>query len=271
MPLGCILFAAVQSRKMKGSYVTEQTSQTCGKAGWGGDQGPAWRRWVLPTDRRPGRKTGYGAYMPTVTTRSGAHAGQSTSARYGREHYRKLAARSARQRQARNELRDQAIQHMLDGGWKIPTIISLTWDDLPRLGEYLSNGLGEYLEGERPDTDSDHLFVSRIGQATGIGQYLCGHETLPGAPPKVGCRGQARIRTYLPYRSCDLTGAQKCGILLAAKQASVRTLTAEAYKHHGFESRQANRLVAEWTKAHRSDRPVCVAIHRFWNLYEPMS
>ena len=84
-------------------------------------------------------------------------AGRSTSARYGRDHYRKLAARSARRRQARNKLRDQAIQHMLDGGLKIPTIISLTWDDLPRLEEYLNNGLGEYLEGERPDTDCDHL------------------------------------------------------------------------------------------------------------------
>jgi hypothetical protein len=96
------------------------------------------------------------------------HAGQSTSARYGRDHYRKLAARSARQRQARNELRDQAIQHMLDGGWKIPTIINLTWDDLPRLGEYLDNGLGEYLEGERPETDCDHLFVSRSGKPLGL-------------------------------------------------------------------------------------------------------
>jgi hypothetical protein len=95
-------------------------------------------------------------------------AGECTSNRYGRDHYRKLAARSARRRQAQNELRDQAIQHMLDGGWKIPTIISLTWDDLPRLGEYLNNGLGDYLEGERPDTDCDHLIVSRSGKPLGL-------------------------------------------------------------------------------------------------------
>lgn len=96
------------------------------------------------------------------------HAGASTKARYGRDHYRQLAARSARTRQARNQLRDRAIQHMLDDGWKIPTIIGLTWDDLPRLDEYLTNGLGEYLERERPDTECDHLFVSGSGKALGL-------------------------------------------------------------------------------------------------------
>lgn len=96
------------------------------------------------------------------------HAGESTRARYGRAHYRKLAARSARQRQGQNELRDHAIQHMLDNGWKIPTIISLTWEDLPRLENYLSNGLAEYLERERPDSHCDHLFVSRSGKPLGL-------------------------------------------------------------------------------------------------------
>jgi hypothetical protein len=96
------------------------------------------------------------------------HAGASTKARYGCDHYRELAARSARKRQAQNELRDRAIQHMLDDDWKIPTIIGLTWDDLPGLEEYLSNGLAEYLERERPDTDSDHLFVSRSGKPLGL-------------------------------------------------------------------------------------------------------
>jgi hypothetical protein len=96
------------------------------------------------------------------------HAGLSTKARYGSDHYRTLAARSARSRQAQNQLRERAIQHMLDDGWKIPTIIGLTWDDLPRLGEYLGNGLGEYLERERPDTDCDHLFVSRSGKPLGL-------------------------------------------------------------------------------------------------------
>ena len=95
-------------------------------------------------------------------------AGLSTSARYGPDHYRQLAARSARKRQAKNELRDGAIQHMLEDGWKIPTIINLTWEDLPGLHEYLENGLGEYLEQERPDTDSAHLFVSGSGKPLGL-------------------------------------------------------------------------------------------------------
>jgi hypothetical protein len=95
-------------------------------------------------------------------------AGETTKARYGQEHYQEIAAQSARTRQARNALRDQAIQHMLDEGWKIPTIINLTWDDLPRLDKYIANGLGEYLAAERPDTDSERLFVSRSGKPLGL-------------------------------------------------------------------------------------------------------
>jgi hypothetical protein len=57
---------------------------------------------------------------------------------------------------------------MLDDGWKIPTIIGLTWEDLPRLKEYLNNGLGEYLEQERPDSDSEHLLVSGSGKPLGL-------------------------------------------------------------------------------------------------------
>jgi general stress protein YciG len=95
-------------------------------------------------------------------------AGETTKARYGQEHYQEIAAQSAQARQARNALRDQAIQHMLDDGWKIPTIISLTWEDIPELCKYLNNGLGEYLATERPDTNSDHLFVSRSGKPLGL-------------------------------------------------------------------------------------------------------
>lgn len=95
-------------------------------------------------------------------------AGQRTRTKYGTRHYRALAAKSARQRQSQNALRDQAIQNMLEDGWKIPTIISLTWDDLPRLAKYLNNGLGEYLEKERPDSGADHLFVSRSGKPLGL-------------------------------------------------------------------------------------------------------
>jgi hypothetical protein len=96
------------------------------------------------------------------------NAGETTKARYGLDHYRQLAVRSASKRQSQNDLRDRAIQNMLDDGWKIPTVISLTWEDLPRLGQYLNNGLGEYLERERPGTDSGHLFVSRGGKPLGL-------------------------------------------------------------------------------------------------------
>ncbi|MBN1657437.1 MAG: hypothetical protein JXA93_03495 [Anaerolineae bacterium] len=95
-------------------------------------------------------------------------AGESTRDKYGREHYHDLAARSAQKRRASNRLRDQSIQNMLDDGWKIPTIIGLTWEDLPRLDKYLQNGLGEYLAQERPSTDAEHLFVSRSGKPLGL-------------------------------------------------------------------------------------------------------
>ena len=95
-------------------------------------------------------------------------AGQITRDRYGPDHFRKLAALSARERQARNALREHAIQHMLEDGWKIPTIIGLTWEDMPRLKKYLADGLGEYLEEERPNTDCDQIFVSRSGRPLGL-------------------------------------------------------------------------------------------------------
>lgn len=95
-------------------------------------------------------------------------AGLSTRERYGCDHYRQLAIKSARKRQSQNELRDSAIQHMIEDGWKIPTIIDLTWQDLPRLQKYLDNGLGEYLEQERPETDNQHIFVSRSGRPLGL-------------------------------------------------------------------------------------------------------
>ena len=94
--------------------------------------------------------------------------GETTKARYGQEHYQQIAAQSAQARQAANALREQAIQHMLDDGWKIPTIIQLTWEDIPQLVQYLNDGLGEYLANERPETDSEHLFVSRSGKPLGL-------------------------------------------------------------------------------------------------------
>jgi hypothetical protein len=90
--------------------------------------------------------------------------GGRTKERYGLEHYRRIGTKSARCKQKRIRLRNEAVQAMLDDGWKIPTIIRLTWDDLPRLEKYMENGLGTYLENERPETDSEYLFVSQSGK-----------------------------------------------------------------------------------------------------------
>ena len=42
-------------------------------------------------------------------------------------------------------MRDAAIARLLDDGWKIPSIIRLTLDDLPRLKKYMRHGLEEYV------------------------------------------------------------------------------------------------------------------------------
>ncbi len=91
------------------------------------------------------------------------HGGQTTKRRYGRQHFKELAQRSAEVRQAATSERDTVILSMLADGWKIPTIIQLTFDDLPDLKKYLRNGLGKYLNAERPETDSPCLFVSKSG------------------------------------------------------------------------------------------------------------
>jgi len=80
------------------------------------------------------------------------------------EHYQCIGTKSARCKQERIHLRNKAMQAMLDDGWKIPTIIKLTWDDLAKLEKYMEDGLGTYLENERPETDSECLFVSQSGR-----------------------------------------------------------------------------------------------------------
>ncbi|HJW82965.1 MAG TPA: hypothetical protein VJ754_01550 [Anaerolineae bacterium] len=90
--------------------------------------------------------------------------GQATKRRYGRAHFRELARRSAQARQTATSKRDAVIRDMLADGWKIPTIIQLTFDDLPELKKYLRNGLGTYLTSERPAADSAYLFVSKTGR-----------------------------------------------------------------------------------------------------------
>ena len=90
--------------------------------------------------------------------------GQTTRRRYGRQHFKELARKSAETRQAATSKRDTVIVEMLADGWKIPTIIQLTFDDLPDLKKYLRNGLGKYLKTERPESDSPYLFVSKSGK-----------------------------------------------------------------------------------------------------------
>ena len=94
--------------------------------------------------------------------------GECTKERYGVEHYQRIGTKSARCKQERIHLRNKAMQAMLDDGWKIPTIIKLTWDDLPRLEKYMEDGLGTYLEDERPETDSEYLFVSQSGRSLSL-------------------------------------------------------------------------------------------------------
>ena len=90
--------------------------------------------------------------------------GQTTKRRYGRRYFKDLARKSAEARQAATSKRDTVIVEMLADGWKIPTIIQLTFDDLPDLKKYLRNGLGKYLKTERPECDSPNLFVSKSGK-----------------------------------------------------------------------------------------------------------
>lgn len=90
--------------------------------------------------------------------------GQTTRRRYGRQHFKDLARKSAETRQAATSKRDTVIVEMLADGWKIPTIIQLTFDDLPDLKKYQRNGLGKYLKTERPESDSPYLFVSKSGK-----------------------------------------------------------------------------------------------------------
>ncbi len=90
--------------------------------------------------------------------------GQTTKRRYGRRHFKELARKSAATRQAETSKRDTVIVEMLADGWKIPTIIQLTFADLPDLKKYLRNGLGKYLKSERPASASPNLFVSKSGK-----------------------------------------------------------------------------------------------------------
>ena len=107
--------------------------------------------------------------------------GQATKRRYGRAHFRELARRSAETRQAATSQRDAVIQELLGDGWKIPTIIQLTFDDLPELKKYLRNGLATYLKSERPNTDAPFLFVSKSGRPLTLANT---YKVMNGKAPK---------------------------------------------------------------------------------------
>ncbi|HEX2913392.1 MAG TPA: hypothetical protein VH186_21490 [Chloroflexia bacterium] len=97
--------------------------------------------------------------------------GLTTRERYGEEYYHNIAAKAARTKQDATRLRNDAIKALLSAGFKIPTIIKLTWKDvqdnptLLRLSQ--ENPLAEYLKDrteEGPLADEDKLFVSQSGK-----------------------------------------------------------------------------------------------------------
>lgn len=93
--------------------------------------------------------------------------GETTRERYGEDYYHTIAAKAARTKQDATRLRNEAIKALMLQGYKIPTIIKLTLDDVlsePRLEPLLKSGpLAEYLE-ERPESENRHLFLSQSGK-----------------------------------------------------------------------------------------------------------
>jgi hypothetical protein len=93
--------------------------------------------------------------------------GETTRERYGEEYYHNIAAKAARTKQDATRLRNDAIKALMSEGFKIPTIIKLTLDDLmsdPRLQPLTKHGpLAEYLQ-ERPESENRHLFLSQSGK-----------------------------------------------------------------------------------------------------------
>ena len=96
--------------------------------------------------------------------------GLTTRERYGEEYYQAIAAKAARTKQDATRLRNEAIKALMAAGFKIPTIIKLTVEDIEEnsrlqalLGE--STPLQEYIQN-RLETESDVnlLFISQSGK-----------------------------------------------------------------------------------------------------------
>ncbi len=93
--------------------------------------------------------------------------GETTRERYGESYYHNIAAKAARTKQDATRLRNDAIKALLNEGYKIPTIIKLTLDNLlddERLQNLAKNSpLAEYLT-ERPESENRNLFLSQSGK-----------------------------------------------------------------------------------------------------------
>ena len=89
--------------------------------------------------------------------------GETTKALHGLQHHQRIAAKSAAIKQARIRSRNEVIAALMADGWKIPTIIKLTLDDLPKLQDRYGELLQRYLS-ERPQSDSNLLFLSQSGK-----------------------------------------------------------------------------------------------------------
>ncbi len=95
--------------------------------------------------------------------------GQTTRDRYGEEYYHNIAAKAARTKQDVTRLRNDAIKTLLGAGFKIPTIIKLTLQNMeenPRLQALCQHGpLADYLKDRHEASDtSQFLFVSQSGK-----------------------------------------------------------------------------------------------------------
>ncbi len=94
--------------------------------------------------------------------------GETTRERYGEEYYHSIAEKAARVKQDATRLRNDAIKALLGEGWKIPTIIKLTLQDLqtePRLQKHLQVGpVSDYLKTRLGTSENEVLFVSQSGK-----------------------------------------------------------------------------------------------------------
>jgi len=112
-----------------------------------------------------GRRGGTAVHASGQLQHASKVAGQTTLARHGQEHFQHMAELAATQKRAAVETRNTAIRFLMQNGWSIARIVTLTLQDLPRLSEshLIAGPLTAYL-GTRPDSDDPHLFLSGTGR-----------------------------------------------------------------------------------------------------------